>query len=72
MYDKARLRIEATVWLASKAATTWFDACGVDQSYALSRMKWHTHARELLNDAELGEDQTKVLELGLDAVCPTK
>ena len=48
-----RNRIEATVWLASKAATLWFDAAGVGQPYALTGMDWPVHARHLL-DGEAG------------------
>jgi len=48
-----RTRIDATVWLASKGATLWFDAAGVGQPYALTGMDWTTHARRLL-DGEAG------------------
>jgi hypothetical protein len=48
-----RTRIDATVWLASKGATLWFDASGVGQPYALTGMDWAAHARHLL-DGEAG------------------
>ena len=72
--DKLKLRIEATVWLASTQATRWFEGCDLDQGYALGRMRWARHARELLEDESifLGRDKTRVLELGLDAVGSTK
>ena len=44
-----RNRIDATVWLASKAATLWFDATGVEQPYALTGMDWPVYARRLLD-----------------------
>ena len=72
MYDKVRLRVEATVWLASSRAIRWFDACGLDQAYTLFKVGWPTHARELLDDVDLDPEQTQVLELGLDAVGSTK
>ena len=72
--DKKRLRIEATVWLASAQATTWFEGCDLDQGYALGKMDWATHARELLDDegTALCRQRALVLELGLDAAGPTK
>jgi hypothetical protein len=73
-YDKERLRIEATVWLASKGATRWFDCCGLEQKYALDKMRWSSHAQGLLEDKSicLGAESTKVLELGLDALGPSE
>lgn len=72
--DKLKLRVEATVWLASTQAIKWFDGCDLDQAYALGRMKWAGHARELLDDESvfLGRERARVLELGLDSVGPTK
>ena len=72
--DKKRLRIEATVWLASAQATTWFEGCDLDQAYALGRIRWARHARELLEDESISLDPqtTRVLELGLDAAEPTE
>jgi hypothetical protein len=49
---RIRTRIDATVWLASKAAALWFDIAGVEQPYALTGMDWPAHARRLLD----GED----------------
>lgn len=68
--DRPGLRIKATVWLASTQATTWFEGCDLDQGYALGRMGWKAHARELLGDESisLGRRERRVLELGLDAV----
>ena len=43
-------RIDATVWLASRDAAFWFDATGIDQSYALTGMGWPLYARRLLNE----------------------
>jgi hypothetical protein len=77
-----RTRIEATVWLATTAATLWFDAAGVGQPYALTGMDWPAHARHLL-DGEAGQmsywdgeeslrpkpispEQSKLLRDGLD------
>jgi len=73
-HDKAWLRIEATVWLASKGATRWFDGCGLEQKYALGKMRWSSHAQELLEEgsAHLSTAKIQVLERGLDAVGPTK
>jgi hypothetical protein len=73
-YDRAWRRIEATVWLASKGATRWFDCCGLEQDYALGKMRWSTHAQGLLEDKSicLGHERTRVLELGLDVLHPNK
>ena len=77
-----RTRIDATVWMATKAATLWFDASGVNQGYALSGMDWSSHAQHLL-DGEAGRmpywdgdessrpkalspEQSKMLRDGLD------
>jgi len=70
---KLKLRIEATAWLSSTQATIWFEGCDLDQGYALGRMDWATHARELLEDESISLDPqtTRVLELGLDAAEPT-
>ena len=72
--DKLKLRIEATVWLASTQATGWFEGCGLDQGYALGRMRWASHARELLDDESvfLGHERARVLELGLASAGPTE
>ena len=77
-----RSRIDATVWLASKGATLWFDATGVAQSYALTGMGWTAHARhlldgeagrmshwsgeELLRPKAMSSEQSEVLKGGLD------
>ena len=73
-FGKEKLRLEATVWLASKAAVEWFDACGLDQGYTLARAGWPAHARELLSagGATLSQGQIRVLALGLDAVGATE
>jgi hypothetical protein len=44
-----RDRIDATVWLATKAATRWFEVTGIAQSYALTGMGWTGHANHLLD-----------------------
>ena len=77
-----RTRIEATVWLASKGATLWFDATGVGQPYALTGMDWPVHARHLLDgeaarmsywdgdeslrSKAISSEQSKLLRDGLD------
>lgn len=33
-------RVRAAAWLASKAATPWFEAAGLDQMHALERGQW--------------------------------
>jgi hypothetical protein len=73
-YNKVRLRIEATVWLGSTLATRWFDCCGLEQEYALGKMRWSSYAQGLLEDKSicLGAERTQVLELGLDALRPSK
>lgn len=72
--DKARLRVEATAWLASSQATRWFDACGLEQEHALWKIGWAAHAKELISDEtiDLTPARARVLELGLDALDPTK
>ena len=72
--DRPGLRVKATVWLASTQAAAWFEGCGLDQSYALAKIGWTKHARELLEDESisLGHESTRVLELGLDALESTE
>jgi hypothetical protein len=41
-------RINAIAWLASSAATPWFDHSGVDQQFALDRAGWIDEARDVL------------------------
>ena len=70
---KVLLRIDATVWLASCQATHFFDGCGLDQGYALERMGWASHARDVLGKGGVGlsPERARVLETGLDVVDPT-
>ena len=72
-FGKERLRLDATVWLASKAAVEWFDHIGVEQLYGLWKMGWQAHAEELLADefVQISSREHLVLELGLDAMSPT-
>ena len=70
---KVELRLDATIWLASKSAIWWFDHIGVEQLYGLWRMGWEDHAKEFLanEDINLSPEEHSVLELGLDALQPT-
>jgi hypothetical protein len=65
-----RARIDATVWLATKAATLWFDAAGVGQGYALDGMGWISHAADLLGSEEsfmaITAGQGQLLRDGMD------
>ena len=69
---KIELRLDATVWLASKSAIWWFDHIGIEQLYGLWRMGWEAHAKEVLayEDINLSPEEHSVLELGLDALQP--
>ena len=71
--SKTELRLDATVWLASKSAIWWFDHIGIEQPYGLWRMGWGAHAKEFLanDDINLSPEEYSVLELGLDALHPT-
>lgn len=68
--DRGELRVEATVWLGSKAATRWFDVIGVEQHYALQKAGWGKHAEELLaaGGPLIGPESRVVMEMGLDAL----
>ena len=68
--DKGELRLEAIVWLGSKAAMWWFEHIGVEQHYGLSRMGWPAHAEEVLAAGGLSAADRRVLETGLDALRP--
>ena len=70
--DKAEIRLEAIVWLGSKAAMWWFEYIGVEQRYGLSRMGWPAHAEEVLaaGGRKLRAADRQVLEAGLDALRP--
>tara|TARA_R110000824_G_scaffold282322_1_gene470606 strand:+ start:3926 stop:4345 length:420 start_codon:yes stop_codon:yes gene_type:complete len=72
--DRPGLRVRATVWLASTQAATWFEGCGLDHNYALSKIGWAKHARELMEDESifLDHERARVLELGLDALGSTE
>jgi len=67
---KTELRLGATIWLASKSATLWFDHIGVEQLYGLWKIGWEAHAEEFLANEyiNLSPEQHSVLELGLDAL----
>jgi|TARA_R110000824_G_scaffold368330_1_gene557628 hypothetical protein len=67
---KGHFRVNATVWLASAQAAVWFERCDLDQAYALGKMDWAEHARELLDDEGvlLDRNKTRVLKIGLDVV----
>ena len=69
---KTELRLDATIWLASKSAIWWFDNIGIEQLYGLWRMGWEAHAKEFLanEDINLSPEEHSVLELGLDALQP--
>lgn len=41
-------RFEAAIWLASRSATKWFDAIGVEQQAALEGMEWRSWAERIL------------------------
>lgn len=43
-------RLSAISWLASSAATPWFDYLDIDQRYALERIGWTVHAEDLLRN----------------------
>jgi hypothetical protein len=70
--DKTELRLEAIVWLGSKAATWWFEHIGVEQHYGLSRMGWPAHAEEMLaaGGQTLSAADRQLLRAGLDALRP--
>ena len=60
--------IDAICWLGSKASTKWFDAANIEQSFALSKLRWDVYARDiLLNDeTPLSDDQRKMLTTTLE------
>jgi hypothetical protein len=62
-----RNRIDATLWLVSRAATPWFDTSNVDQQYALDGMDWTKHARQVLDEhtGDLSLGQLKLLRDGI-------
>ena len=70
--DKGELRLEATVWLASKSALWWFEHIGIEQRYGLWKMGWEAHAEELLaaGGIKVSAADRRVLELGLDELRP--
>jgi hypothetical protein len=70
--NKGELRLEATVWLASKSATWWFEHIEIEQRYGLSKMGWPAHAEELLaaGGKKLGAADRQLLEEGLDVLRP--
>lgn len=51
----------ATIWLATRSATRWFDMAGVDQLTALRRKKWYRHAQTVLRE-DLAERMARVQE----------
>ena len=65
--ENARNRIGATLWLASSAATPWFDLSSVDQQYALDGMDWTGHAQRVLDEHAdyLSREQLKLLRDGM-------
>lgn len=68
-HHSVRLRTKAILFLGSKQAGVWFDACGLDQGCTLAKMGWPHHARDLLDQSTPpGEVEAGVLKLGLDAM----
>ena len=65
--ENTRNRIGATVWLASSAATPWFDLSNVDQQYALDGMDWTGHAQRVIDEhaGYLSREQLKLLRDGI-------
>lgn len=45
--------LRATIWLASRKATRFFNVCGYDQRTSLVRCMWHEYARWWLQRATL-------------------
>jgi len=68
--NKTEIRLEATLWLASKSAIWWFDHVGIEQLYGLWKIGWEIHAREFLANEHinLSPEERSVLTLGLDAL----
>lgn len=62
--DNDSARVRAIAWLASKAATAFFDAYDIDQAWALRKMGWVEHAREVLPVA--AKKHARVIRLGLE------
>jgi len=55
--------VEATAWLGSKKASLWFDAVGLEQEVALSKLNWIDDAQNILDKKEscLSDDQRRVI-----------
>lgn len=43
-----KCKINALIWLASRAASPWFQLANIDQETALRRINWSAHARYVL------------------------
>ena len=68
-------QLRATVWLAQKHATRWFDGINVDQEWALRGMNWIRYAEAWLDyeplrkkDVRMSESQRLVLVTGIDTL----
>jgi hypothetical protein len=45
-------KVSGCAWLASSAATPWFDYVRIEQRYALERIGWVVHAAQILEKAK--------------------
>ena len=62
--------LKAVVWLASKRASIYFDAAGVEQEEVLYAISWADYATNILSGPKVYEQLTfterKVLSISLD------
>ena len=71
-------RVSGCAWLASSAATPWFDYASIDQRWALEQFDWTIQAAdilrrlntELLPSRPLPESHLRVIAEGLEKLTP--
>lgn len=62
-----RGKVRAVCWLASRAATPWFDHLGLSQSRALRHLGWPDLARDVLAmDVVLNRRERRMLLEGIE------
>lgn len=59
---------KAVAWLASRRATRWFDAAGVDQEAVLQGIRWCEVAVTVLREGKLTREERSVILETLEAL----
>lgn len=65
---RGRHQLEDLIWVASAAATPWFDAANVDQRAALELCGWAYRARNAIENGRGSRRERRLLSEGVDVI----